>query len=87
MDEAGVKRNRNPAKPKPPAVAPDDLLALLRKNKKALGTFDDFSPSQRREYIDWITEAKRDETRQKRLEQTIAWLAEGKPRNWKYQRC
>ncbi|MEY2571990.1 MAG: hypothetical protein QOJ87_203, partial [Verrucomicrobiota bacterium] len=48
-------------------------------------TFDSFSPSHRREYLEWITEAKREETRRERLEKTMKWLAEGKPRNWKYQ--
>lgn len=87
LDEEGVKPKRAIAKPKPAAAAPDDLLALLRKNKKAATAFENFSPSHRREYIEWITEAKRDETRNKRLEQTIAWLAEGKSRHWKYQNC
>ena len=46
-----------------------------------------FSPSHQREYIEWLTEAKREETRQKRLLQAVDWLAEGKPRNWKYLSC
>ena len=80
---AGVRKSA----PKPPPVAPDDLTAALKKNKQARMTFDGFSPSQQREYVDWITEAKRDETRQKRLAQAVEWLAEGKPRNWKYMNC
>ena len=67
-----------------PTTPPADLVAALKKNAKAKKTFDAFSPSHRKEYIQWITEAKRDETRQKRLAQTIEWLAEGKARNWKY---
>ena len=67
-----------------PTAPPADLVAALKKNAKAKQTFDAFSPSHRKEYIQWITEAKRDETRQKRLAQTIEWLAEGKARNWKY---
>ena len=55
--------------------------------EKAATTFENFSPSHQREYVEWIIDAKREETRQKRLQQTIAWLAEGKPHNWKYQRC
>jgi len=66
---------------------PDDLAAALRKDKGAAKTFEAFSPSCRREYVDWITEAKREETRKKRLEQTLEWLAEGKKRNWKYESC
>jgi len=84
----GVKRPpTKDAKPKPPVTAPDDLAAALKKNAKARTTFDAFSPSHRREYVEWITEAKREETRQKRLVQTIEWLAEGKARNWKYMSC
>jgi len=89
LNDAGVKsptRTKN-AKPKPPVSVPDDLMSALRKNKKALTTFDGFSPSHRREYVEWITEAKRDETRQKRLATAIEWLAEGKSRNWKYENC
>jgi uncharacterized protein YdeI (YjbR/CyaY-like superfamily) len=89
LNEEGVKTPgvRKTSAPKPPSLAPDDLAAALKKNSKARTTFDGFSPSQQREYVDWITEAKRDETRQKRLAQAIEWLAEGKPRNWKYMNC
>jgi len=65
---------------------PADLAAALKKNKKALATFEAFSPSHRREYVEWITEAKQEATRQKRVAQAALWLAEGKSRNWKYQR-
>lgn len=88
LNEQGTKTPAAARKaPKPPAVAPDDLLAALKKNKKALATFDGFSPSARREYIDWIIEAKREETRAKRLAQAVEWMAEGKQRNWKYMNC
>ena len=70
----------------PPAKAPAYQLAAVRKNKKALATYEGFSPSARREYIEWITEEKSDETRDRRLETAVGWMAEGKPRNWKYQR-
>ena len=63
---------------------PDDLAAVLKKNAKARKTFEDFSPSHRREYIEWITEAKREETRKQRLATAVKWLTEGKARNWKY---
>ena len=66
------------------AVVPDDLAAALSGNKKAQAAFDTFSPSHRREYVEWITEAKTDATRTKRTAQALEWLAEGKPRNWKY---
>jgi uncharacterized protein YdeI (YjbR/CyaY-like superfamily) len=72
---------------KPELEVPDDLAAALKQNKVAQTKFDEFAPSHRREYIDWITSAKRDETRAKRLTQTIHWLAEGKRRNWQYENC
>jgi len=75
------------AAPKPPAEVPEDLTAALKKSAKARKTFEAFSPSHRREYIEWITEAKREETRAKRLATTIEWLTEGKARNWKYENC
>jgi uncharacterized protein YdeI (YjbR/CyaY-like superfamily) len=89
LNEDGVKTPdvRRTSASKPPPVAPDDLAAAFKKNAKARATFDGFSPSQQREYVDWITEAKRDETRQRRLAQAVEWLAEGKPRNWKYMNC
>src|SRR5258708_32837622 len=86
--EAGVpSRPRPAAKPKTELKVPSDLTAALKKNKIAAATFGKFSPSHRKEYIEWITEAKRDETRQKRLATTLEWLIEGKPRNWKYMNC
>jgi uncharacterized protein YdeI (YjbR/CyaY-like superfamily) len=89
LNEDGVQTPgvRRTSTPKPPPVAPDDLAAALKKNRQARTAFEGFSPSQQREYVDWITEAKRDETRQKRLAQAVEWLAEGKPRNWKYMNC
>ena len=67
-------------------VVPDYMTAALEKNKKALAIFDRFSPSHKREYVEWITEAKGEDTRHRRLAQAIEWMAEGKPRNWKYMR-
>ena len=86
--DSGVKPTPKVKKaPKPAVEVPDDLVAALRKNAAARKTFEAFSPSHRREYVEWITEAKREETRAKRLAQTIEWLAEGKHRNWKYENC
>jgi uncharacterized protein YdeI (YjbR/CyaY-like superfamily) len=88
LNEQGVKVPvARKAAPKPPPVAPDDLAAALKKNKAAAATFKAFPPSQQREYIEWLSEAKRVETRAKRLAQAVEWLAEGKPRNWKYMNC
>jgi uncharacterized protein YdeI (YjbR/CyaY-like superfamily) len=85
LNEAGIKApGRTQPKKRKALPTPDDLAAALKKNAKARKTFDDFSPSHRREYIEWITEAKRAETRKKRLAKTMKWLAEGKARNWKY---
>jgi uncharacterized protein YdeI (YjbR/CyaY-like superfamily) len=85
LNERGVKvvRARQPkAAPRTPA----DLMAALRKNRAALRTFEDFSPGHRREYVEWILEAKREETRIRRIETAIQWMSEGRGRNWKYAR-
>ena len=70
----------------PDLVVPPYLVSALKKNKKALKTFEDFSPSAKREYVEWLTEAKTDATRDKRLAQAVEWIAEGKQRNWKYMK-
>ncbi len=80
----GMRKGRQP---KPPPVAPADLAAALANNRKAKATYDAFPPGQKREYIEWITQAKREQTRDKRLAQAVEWMAEGKPRNWKYASC
>ena len=85
--EDGVKaRPAKAAAPRPPLAAPDDLGAALQANAAARATFEAFPPSQQREYIEWIVEAKQAATRERRLAQAIAWMAEGKRRNWKYER-
>ena len=88
LNDEGIKVPK-PAKPKKKIelVVPDYLSAALKKNKKACETFENFSYSHKKEYVEWLTEAKREETREKRLETTVAWLAEGKARNWKYMNC
>lgn len=85
LNEAGVPAATRARKtPRPEAEVPDDLAAALKKHAKARRAFEAFGPSHRRDYIEWIVEAKREETRAKRLATTLEWLAEGKPRNWKY---
>ncbi|MEM9410128.1 MAG: YdeI/OmpD-associated family protein [Planctomycetota bacterium] len=64
---------------------PTDLADALKKNTKAKKTFESFAPSHKRDYIEWINEAKRKATREKRLATTIEWLSEGRRRNWKYE--
>ena len=89
LNEAGVK-GPSPYKakaPKPALVVPDDLAIALGKNAAAHSTFEKFSPSQKREYVEWITEAKTQATRTRRLETAIEWMSEGKQRNWKYMNC
>jgi hypothetical protein len=85
LNDEGVKVVRKPA-PKPVPKAPPAFLKALRANSKAKAAYDAFSPSHRREYLEWITEAKTDATRDRRMATTIEWLAEGKSRNWKYER-
>jgi uncharacterized protein YdeI (YjbR/CyaY-like superfamily) len=86
LNEEGVKVPRPVKHPKKDIPMPPDLAAALKKNSKARATFDGFSPSHKREYLEWITEAKGAETRAKRLKTAIEWMAEGKPRNWKYMK-
>ena len=66
---------------------PLELAAALKRNKLAAKSFSAFSPSCRREYAEWIAEAKRPETKAKRVSEAVEWIAEGKPRNWKYMNC
>ena len=87
LNEDGVKAPAQRKSAKPFPQAPDDLVAALRKNKAAQATYEAFPPSCKREYVEWITEAKREETRAKRLAQAVEWMAEGKRRNWKYENC
>jgi uncharacterized protein YdeI (YjbR/CyaY-like superfamily) len=78
---------RPPPAPDRKVVIPPDLAALFRKNAKARATYDAFSYSKRKEYVDWINDAKREETRKQRLATTVEWLAEGKSRMWKYEKA
>ncbi|WP_301749661.1 YdeI/OmpD-associated family protein [uncultured Erythrobacter sp.] len=73
--------------PKPEPSMPPALAAALDAAPEAKRVFDAFAPSHRREYVEWVAEAKRDETRDKRIAQAIEWLAEGKKRHWKYEDC
>lgn len=80
------KKGRIAMKPaKPPVEVPEEFAAALKKNKKAAKVFEAFSPSAKREYTEWIADAKRDETRDKRIATALEWIAEGKQRNWKYE--
>lgn len=88
LNADGVKR---PSRPKPAKDrkidVPRDFMAALKKSAKARATFDGFTYSKKKDYVEWITEAKTDETRNRRLATAIEWMAEGKSRNWKYETC
>jgi uncharacterized protein YdeI (YjbR/CyaY-like superfamily) len=86
LNDDGIKM---PAKPKRPAkelVIPEELSKALERDKKALKVFEAFSPSHKREYAEWIAEAKTEETREKRLLTAMEWIGEGKGRHWRYQK-
>lgn len=87
LNEEGIKAPREKTTSKKPIPMHPQFKAALGKNKKAKATFDGFAPSCQREYLEWISEAKRDETREKRIATAIEWMAEGKKRHWKYANC
>ena len=86
LNDAGVKspllKKRQPRKP---LLMPKDFAIAIKRDKRSQATFDAFSPSNKRDYVEWITEAKTDETRERRIETAVEWLMEGKTRHWKYQ--
>src|SRR5262249_32737371 len=88
MNADGVKVARTKPRPQSERVVtvPAHLKAALEKSAKARAAFDAFSFSHKKEYVDWLNEAKTDATRERRLETAIEWMSEGKPRNWKYMR-
>jgi uncharacterized protein YdeI (YjbR/CyaY-like superfamily) len=84
INESGVKEPKKPSAPKAELPMPGDFDKLLRENLVAMDNFEKFSPSKKREYLEWFVEAKSEATRGKRIEQALEWIAEGKSRNWKY---
>ena len=86
LNESGVALKRAPRAAARPVEVPVDLTRALHKNAKARAVFAAFPPSHKREYVQWIAEAKTPETRQRRLQTAVEWMSEGKPRNWKYMR-
>jgi len=86
LNKQGIKKptNLKPKSVRPELTVPEYFRAALGKNKKAAATFEGFSYTNKKEYVDWLTEAKREQTRSQRLQTAIAWLEEGKVRNWKY---
>ncbi len=89
LNDDGVKvpARSKPRGEKKDLKVPDYFTAALKKNRKALANFEAFSYSKQKDYVEWLTEAKSDETRKRRLETSVEWIAEGKSRNWKYERC
>ena len=87
VDAGEGSRPKPKGAPKPPPEAPADLLAALKKNSAARRTYEGFPPGAQREYVEWIVEAKREETRANRIAQAVEWMAEGRKRNWKYEAC
>jgi uncharacterized protein YdeI (YjbR/CyaY-like superfamily) len=85
LNEEGVKVERKPKREKKDIPMPADLSSALKKNAKARKTYDAFRPSHKREYLEWITGAKTEATRAKRLDTAIEWMSEGKPLHWRYQ--
>lgn len=87
LNDEGVKRASKPRVKRDQVLdVPDYFLAALQKSRKALTTFEGFSYSHKKEYVEWVSEAKGEDTRKKRLQSAVAWMSEGKPRNWKYMR-
>ena len=86
LNDDGIKMPPRVVKPKKDLVVPSYFTLTLKKNKKAFTHFENFSPSAKRDYVEWITEAKTDETRDLRMKLAVEWMAEGKRRNWKYER-
>jgi uncharacterized protein YdeI (YjbR/CyaY-like superfamily) len=84
LNDNGVKIERTRPAPKKPLPLPADFRAALKKSAAAKKHFDAFAPSHKREYIEWVTEAKTDATRERRLLTALEWIGEGKSRNWKY---
>jgi hypothetical protein len=87
LNEQGVKAPRTKTAKKKPLAMHPQFAAALAKSAKARATLDGFPPSAQREYLEWIGDAKGDDTRARRIEQAVAWLAEGKRRHWKYEKC
>jgi uncharacterized protein YdeI (YjbR/CyaY-like superfamily) len=87
LNENGVKVARKPKSTSKELTVPLDLTKALSKNKTAKAAFEKFSYSHKKEYVEWIEEARTEPTRNKRLATTVEWLSEGKSRNWKYEKC
>jgi len=86
LNEQGIKAPREKTRPRRSIAMHPDLKKAIAADRRAAATFKALRPSHQREYLEWIAEAKREETRTRRVAQAVGWLAEGKPRSWKYTR-
>lgn len=86
LNDAGVTVKRA-TKPKAPLKMPADLKAALAESRKAEAHWDEFTPAAKRDYVEWVLEAKQEATRARRIKTTVEWVAAGKKRNWKYEKC
>jgi uncharacterized protein YdeI (YjbR/CyaY-like superfamily) len=85
LNESGVKEPKKPSAPKAELPMPADFDKLLKADLVTMGNYEKFSPSCKREYLEWFAEARSDTTREKRMQQALEWIGEGKTRNWKYK--
>jgi uncharacterized protein YdeI (YjbR/CyaY-like superfamily) len=87
LNDEGVQVKRQKTRPKKPVAIHPELRAAMARSSKARATFEAFPPSQKREYVEWVADAKGDDTRKRRIAQAVEWMAQGKRRNWKYENC
>lgn len=87
LNESDAPRPKKAAGPRPAAVPSPAFARALKADRKAASAFAAFSPGQQREYVEWIDDAKREDTRARRIAQAVEWIAEGRKRNWKYENC
>jgi uncharacterized protein YdeI (YjbR/CyaY-like superfamily) len=88
LNEDGIQPKKAAAtkQTKKDLSVPDYFLGALKTNKSAKSNFDAFPYSKQKDYVEWITEAKTEATRTRRIETSLAWISEGKARNWKYEK-
>jgi uncharacterized protein YdeI (YjbR/CyaY-like superfamily) len=87
LNEDGVKVERRKTRPKAPIAMHPEFKAAMAGSKKAQATYAAFPPSAQRDYLEWVADAKSDDTRARRIAQAVEWMAQGKRRNWKYENC
>ena len=85
INESGVKEVKKPSSPKAELPMPADFDKLLKGDLVTMANYEKFSPSSKREYLEWFAEAKSEATREKRIQQALEWIGEGKTRHWKYK--